>query len=128
MAGRKSLLRPTRKKSAKSRAVHVGEGSKRKEAILDAVRRSSASVKDTLKELGLPQSTYYKWLRLYKAKGLDGLETGSPVSDEVWQRFADLEKGQGRLLDERTLSIEETQPMTSEQDKEEIRKPLDEKP
>jgi len=109
MAGRKSLLKATHKKPVKSGAVHGGEESKRKKAILDAVKRSSASVKATLQELGLTQSTYYRWLKLYKAKGLDGLETGSPVSDELWQRFADFEKTGGKLLDERELSVEETQ-------------------
>jgi transposase-like protein len=127
MAGRKSLLRPTRKKPAKSGTGHAGQESKRKKAILDAVKRSSASVKATLQGLGLPQSTYYRWLRLYKAKGLDGLEAGSPVSDEVWQQFADLEKKEGRLLDKRKVSTKETQPMKSEQDKKGIKKPLDEK-
>ncbi len=123
MAGRKSLLKATHKKPVKSGAVHGGEESKRKKAILDAVKRSSASVKATLQELGLSQSTYYRWLKLYKAKGLDGLETGSPVSDELWQRFADFEKTGGKLLDERELSVEETQTMKREEDKDKIRKP-----
>jgi transposase-like protein len=128
MAGRKSLLKATHKKHVKSGAVGGKKESKRKKAILDAVKRSSASVKATLQELGLTQSTYYRWLKLYKAKGLDGLETGSPVSDELWQRFADFEKTEGKLIDERELSIEETQTMKREEDKDKIRKPLDEKP
>ncbi|UCD87096.1 MAG: helix-turn-helix domain-containing protein, partial [Desulfobacterales bacterium] len=98
--------------------------SRRKKAILDAVKQSSASVKATLEDLGLSQSTYYTWLKRYKAKGLDGLEAGNPVSNEVWQRFVDLEKREGELLAESKLSIEETQTMTSEQDNERIRKLL----
>ncbi|UCG81754.1 MAG: hypothetical protein JSV60_05640, partial [Desulfobacterales bacterium] len=74
--------------------------------------------------LVLPQSTYYTWLKRYKAKGLDGLKAGNPVSNEVWQRFVDLEKREGELLAESKLSIEETQTMTSEQDNERIRKLL----
>ena len=128
MAGRKSLLRSTHKKPAKSRAVDGEEESKKKKAILDAVAGSSASIKATLQEFGLTQSTYYRWLKQYKAEGLDGLETGNPVSDELWQRFTDLEKREGRSLDERKLSTEETQTMKDEQDKEEIRKPIDKKP
>jgi transposase-like protein len=92
MARRKSLLRRTQKKSIKSGAGNARDESKRKKAILDGVKRSSASVKATLQGLGLNQSTYYRWLKRYKAKGLDGLETGSPVPDEVWQRLTDLEK------------------------------------
>jgi transposase-like protein len=124
MAGRKSLLRSTGKKPAKTNAVGGGEESKRKKAILDAVKRSSASVKATLKDLGLSQSTYYTWLKRYKAKGLDGLEAGNPVSDKVWQRFVALEKSEGKLLGESKLSIEETQTMTSEQENEGIKKLL----
>ncbi|MCK4485853.1 MAG: helix-turn-helix domain-containing protein, partial [Desulfobacterales bacterium] len=96
MAGRKSLLRSTHKKPAKSGAVDGEEESKKKKAILDAVAGSSASIKATLQEFGLTQSTYYRWLKQYKAEGLDGLETGNPVSDELWQRFTDLEKREGR--------------------------------
>lgn len=128
MVGRKSLLRSTHKKSEKSGAVVGQKESKRKKAILDAVARSSASVKATLQELGLNQSTYYRWLKRYKTDGLDGLVTGSPVSSELWQRLTDFEKKEEPLLDEGKLATEETQTMKGEQDKEEIRKTLDEKP
>jgi transposase-like protein len=100
MAGRKSLPRPTKKKPVKSGAVDGRDESRKKKAILDGVKRSSTSVKATLKELGLHQSTYYRWLKRYKVKGLDGLESGSPVSDELWQRFTDFEKRRGSQVDE----------------------------
>lgn len=100
MAGRKGLLRPTQKKPVKSGAVDGRDESRKKKAILDGVKRSSTSVKATLKELGLHQSTYYRWLKRYKVKGLDGLESGSPVSDELWQRFTDFEKRRGSQVDE----------------------------
>ena len=124
MVGRRSLLRSTREKPLKSRAVDGEEEAKKKEAILDAVKRSSDSVKATLQGLGLSQSIYYKWLKRYRTKGLDGLKTGSPVSDELWQRFAGLEKRQGRILDGSKLSVEEIQTMKSEQDNEKIKKLL----
>ena len=128
MVGRKSLLKSTHKKRAKSGAVDGQEESKRKKAILDAVARSSASVKATLQELGLNQSTYYRWLKRYKAGGVDGLATGSPISNALWQRLTDFEKKEEQLSDEGKLATEETQTMKGEQDKEEIRKALDEKP
>jgi transposase-like protein len=124
MAGRKSPLKSTRKKLEKPPAAGGGEESKRKKAILDAVKRSSDSVKATLRELGLPQSTYYKWVRRYQAEGLDGLVTGNPVSDKVWKRFVDLEKRQKGRVSKGKLSAEETQTMTSEQDQERIKKLL----
>lgn len=124
MAVRKSSSKSRGKNPKKSPAASPGEESTRKKAILDAVKRSSASVKASLKELGLPQSTYYKWQKRYKSKGLDGLETGNPVSDDVWQRLIDLEKKEKGLLDQSKLSAEETQIMTSEQDQERIKKLL----
>lgn len=124
MAGRKSLLRSTDKKAAKTKVVGGGEESKRKRAILDAVKRSSASAKTTLEALGLSQSTYYAWVKRYKTKGLDGLDAGNPVSDDVWQRFVDLEKRDGEISADSKLSIEETQTMTSKQDNEKIRELL----
>ena len=128
MVGRKSLLKSTHKKSAKSGAGGGQEESKRKKAILDAVARSSASVKATLQELGLNQSTYYRWLKRYKAEGLDGLVTGSPLSNELWQRLTDLEKREEQLSDEGKLATEETQTMKGEREKEGITETLDEKP
>jgi transposase-like protein len=124
MVGRKSLLRSTDKKPVKTKAVGGAEESKRKKAILDAVKQSSASVKATLEELGLSQSTYYTWLKRYKTKGLDGLGAGNAVTNEVWQRFVDLQEREGALLAESKSSIEETQTMTSKQDNERIRKLL----
>ncbi|MGD9022259.1 MAG: helix-turn-helix domain-containing protein [Deltaproteobacteria bacterium] len=116
MPGRKSLLKSTQKGPSKTPPVETGTESKRKKAILDAVKRSSASVKATLEELGLPQSTYYTWLKQYKAKGLNGLDTGSPVSGKVWKRYVSIEKREDEQLAESKLSPEETQTMTSASD------------
>jgi transposase len=117
MAVRKSSSKSRGKNPKKSSAASSGEESARKKAILDAVKRSSVSVKATLQELGLPQSTYYKWQKRYKSKGLDGLQTGNPVSDKVWQRLIDLEKKEKGLPDISKKSAEETQIMTSEEDR-----------
>jgi hypothetical protein len=124
MAVRKSSSKSRGKNPKKSPAAGPGEESKRKKAILEAVKRSSASVKATLQELGLPQSTYYKWQKRYKSKGLNGLQTGNPVSDDVWKRFIGFEKKEKRLSHQSKLSPEETQIMTSEQDEERIKRLL----
>ena len=117
MVGRKSLLKATNKKPKKSKAGTVSEEAKRKKVIMDAVNRSLGSVKATLEELGLPQSTYYKWVKSFKANGLEGLKTGGPVSDELWKRFAKFQKKQEKLPDEKKSTPEETQTMKGEQDK-----------
>ncbi len=124
MAGRKSLLKATHNKPDRSVAVDGGDESKKKKAILDAVNSSSTSIKATLQELGLNQSTYYRWLKRYKAEGLVGLETGSPVSDELWQRLADFEEKRGKMLDEIKVSTGQARAIEGEQEKEEISKLL----
>jgi len=125
--GRKSLLRPTKKKPPKSKApgkksqkkkVTGGAGEAEiKKAILDAVDRSSASVKATIKELGLPKSTYYKWSKAYKDKGFKGLETGSPVASELWQRLTDFENKEKSPLEDSKLPPEETKKMKNDHEK-----------
>jgi transposase-like protein len=102
----------------------LGQAEKKK-AILEEVKASSDSVKATLKELGLGQSTYYRWLKGYKAGGVDGLKTGGAVSDKVWKRFkARREKEEEQSEGEKKLKAEEKQVMKSDKDKEKMRKIL----
>ena len=123
--GRKSLLKATGKKTAKGKDSAVHEEAERKKAILDGVPRFAGSVKATLKQLGLAQSTYYKWAKRHKAKGMDGLQTGNPVSDKVWKHFVELQKKQeGHVKVESKLMAEETQKMKSQEDSEKTRKLL----
>jgi transposase len=137
--GRKSLLRPTKKKSPKSKAPGTksqkekvtgdAQEAKRKKAILDAVDRSSASVKATIKELGLPKSTFYKWSKAYKDKGLKGLETGSSVAPELWQRLTDFENKEKSPSEDSKLPPEESKKMKSdEKTKELLFRRFDDKP
>lgn len=44
-----------------------------KQEIIRIVERSELGVNRTLKELGIHKSTFYKWYRIYLAKGMDGL-------------------------------------------------------
>lgn len=123
--GRKSLLKATAKKPAKPKEDAAQEEAERKKAILDGVQRFPGSVKATLEELGLTPSTYYKWLQRYKAKGMDGLRTGNPISDKIWKRFIGLQKKQEEQVRvESKLTAEEIQIMKSEEEKERIRKLL----
>jgi transposase InsO family protein len=47
-----------------------------KQEIIQLVDRSELGVNQTLKRLGIPKSTFYKWYRVYLQKGMAGL---SPV-------------------------------------------------
>lgn len=115
--GRKNLLKPTQKKPSKEKATGGAEEARRKKAILDAVAGSSASVKGALEELGVSKSTYYKWLKAYKDRGLKGLESGKPVSGEIWRRLSPSETKEKKPTKDSKLPVEETKTMKSEQDK-----------
>jgi len=45
-----------------------------KQEIIHLVDRSDLGVNRTLKELGIHKSTFYKWYKVYQAKGLLGLQ------------------------------------------------------
>jgi hypothetical protein len=109
----------------KTKKTAALEQAEKKKAILEGVKKSSDSVKATLKELGLGQSTYYRWLKGYKAGGVDGLKTGVAVSDKVWKRFkARKKKEEEQSESEKKLKAEEKQVMKSDKDKEKMRKIL----
>jgi transposase-like protein len=97
----------------------------KKQAILEGVKRSPSSIKATLKQLGLSQSTYYRWQKQFKAEGVEGLKKGGPVSDKVWKRFGELAKTQEKQPEAASkLRAQEKEIMKSDQDKEKIRKLL----
>jgi len=123
--GRESLLKSTQKKSQKSKKTDNTREVEKKKAFLDGVQTFPGSIKVNLKNLGLPQSTYYGWQKRYKAKGLEGLDSGAPVSDKVWQRFTELKKKQGKAVQaEGELNLEEKRTMTSQTDKDKMKELL----
>jgi hypothetical protein len=123
--GRKSLLKSTKNKPVKPKKAAVQHEAERKKAILDGVPRFAGSVKASLEKLGLAQSTYYQWLQRFKADGIDGLKTGSPVSDKVWKQFAELQKKLEKpALAVSKLKAEEKPTMTSKEDEEKAREIL----
>ncbi len=97
----------------------------RKKAVIDGLQGFPGSIKANLEKVGLAQSTYYGWLRQYKAKGIEGLDTGNQVSDSVWKRYGELKKKQQEPVKaESTLTGEEKQTMTSKNDEERTKKLL----
>jgi len=123
--GRESLLKSTKKKPGVSQKEPGFQDAERKKAILDGVRSSSDSIKAVLKKVGLAESTYYQWLKRYKAEGVEGLKAGSPVSETVWKRFAELTKNLGDISapdqSDPKLKVEEKQTMKSQKDNEKIK-------
>jgi transposase-like protein len=59
----------------------------RKREVIELVRRSPVAKKQTLAELGLPASTYYRWQRRYRQQGQAGLVNRRPQPATIWNRL-----------------------------------------
>ena len=58
------------------------------------VEHSNLSVKQTLEELDVPRSTFYRWYRLYQEDGPDGLRDQTPTPRQFWNRIPEQVKEQ----------------------------------
>ena len=56
------------------------------------VEGSQLSVKQTLRELDIPSSTFYDWYGRYHENGLDGLADAEPHTKRFWNRIPDEER------------------------------------
>lgn len=59
----------------------------KKGEVIELVRRSPVEKKQTLLELGLSASTYYRWQRWYREQGEAGLVDRRPHPGTVWNRM-----------------------------------------
>lgn len=57
--------------------------------IIRLVETSDLSVKQTLTELDVPRSTFYKWYRRYREQGYDGLAYRHPQRQQFWNQIPD---------------------------------------
>lgn len=57
--------------------------------LIRLVEKSGLSVRQTLKEVGLPRSTFYAWYKRFLEDGPDGLENRKPRLRAVWNRIPD---------------------------------------
>jgi len=55
--------------------------------IIQIVEGSSLSVKQTLAELDVPRSTFYRWYERYQAEGYEGLEDRKPQARQFWNQI-----------------------------------------
>jgi len=62
-----------------------------KAEILELVRKSPLSVQQTLEQLGIPRSTYYRWRQRFEQAGIAGLQDHKPSPRTVWNRLTDQE-------------------------------------
>ena len=86
--------------------------------IIRLVEESDLGVRRTLKELGLPRSTFYNWYRSYCESGAEGLEPKKIERKHHWNKIPDEVRGQviDLALDQPDLSPRELAcKMTDEQ-------------
>jgi putative transposase len=57
--------------------------------IIRLVEASDLSVKQTLQELDVPRSTFYRWYQRYQEEGYDGLADAKPEARQFWNRIPD---------------------------------------
>jgi putative transposase len=57
--------------------------------IIRLVEQSELSISQTLGELGVPQSTFYRWYRRYQEAGYDGLADHKSGPRQFWNRIPD---------------------------------------
>jgi transposase-like protein len=57
--------------------------------IIRLVESSDLSVKQTLQELDVPRSTFYRWYQCYQEDGYDGLADAKPQARQFWNRIPD---------------------------------------
>ena len=55
--------------------------------IIRLVESSERSVKETLAELDVPSSSFYRWYQRYQAQGYDGLAEHKPGPCQFWNRI-----------------------------------------
>lgn len=62
--------------------------------IIRLVKKSHLSVRHTLEKLGIPRTTFYRWVELFQTGGPNALEDKSPMPSRVWNRIPDDIRGQ----------------------------------
>jgi len=77
--------------------------------IITLVERSHLPARRTLKTLGIPSTTFYRWYDRLQTEGPEGLEDRSPKPGSVWNRIPDdvQDRIVGLALDEPELSPRE---------------------
>ena len=77
--------------------------------IIRLVEGSDLPVRQTLRELQIPKSTFYGWYRRFLDDGLEGLEDGKPSTPTQWNRIPDSVRDEilGMALEQTDLSPRE---------------------
>lgn len=66
--------------------------SSEKMEIIQLIDGSTVSANKTLKELGIPKSTFYKWYKRYQLGGFDALAPSKRNQNRIWNKIPQQEK------------------------------------
>ncbi len=66
--------------------------------IIRLVEESTVGVRQTLRELGIPPSTFYAWYERYEHDGYDGLATHAPNANTFWNRIPEEAREEVRTM------------------------------
>lgn len=64
-----------------------------KQALIEQLEKQGRYRRKMLKKLGIPESTYYSWRRLFEAGGLASLEKQKTLTRNIWNRLTSEEEG-----------------------------------
>jgi putative transposase len=71
---------------------HMKINQKEKYEIIRLVEQSEKSARETLKEIGVPKSTFFDWYSRYLKNGFDGLANAERKPKQVWNQIPASEK------------------------------------
>ena len=60
-----------------------------KREIIHMVGHSNLSIRQTLEELGVPRSSFYRWFCNFQEEGLEGLKNKPPQDKRFWNCIPD---------------------------------------
>ena len=62
--------------------------------IIRLVEDTDLPLRTTLRQMGVPRSTFYDWYQRYEAEGFDGLEDKKPRGHPCWNAIPETVRGQ----------------------------------
>jgi len=63
-----------------------------REDLIKLIEQEPGKRRQNLRSLDIPAQTYYKWRKVYKLMGIDGLKKASTAAGKVWNRLTPDEK------------------------------------
>jgi transposase-like protein len=77
--------------------------------IIRLVEQTDLPVKATLRQLGVPRSTFYGWYQRYETAGFDGLRDAKPAPRPRWNKIPEPVRQElvGMALEQTELSPRE---------------------